>query len=117
MSVEGSATAEEIIAAVENAGYGASEKGKKQTAPKAEKSARFDRLCDAQNRISEQIHLGYVGRTFRCLVDGRDKDQLTARTEGGRLVRFVGEDSLIGTYQHLTITGATTWSLTGELKR
>ena len=85
--------------------------------PKAEKSARFDRLCDAQNRISEQIHLGYVGRTFRCLVDGRDKDQLTARTEGGRLVRFAGEDDLIGTYQHLTITGATTWSLTGELER
>jgi tRNA-2-methylthio-N6-dimethylallyladenosine synthase len=85
--------------------------------PKSEKSARFDRLCDAQNRISEQIHLGYVGRTFRCLVDGRDKDQLTARTEGGRLVRFTGEEHLIGTYQYLTITGATTWSLTGELKR
>ena len=38
MSVEGSATPEEIIAAVENAGYGASEKGKKQSQPKKEKS-------------------------------------------------------------------------------
>ena len=52
---------------------------------------------------------------MRCLVDGRDKEFLTARTEGGRLVRFHGCDSLIGSYQYLTITGATTWSLTGEL--
>jgi tRNA-2-methylthio-N6-dimethylallyladenosine synthase len=85
--------------------------------PKAEKSARFDRLCDAQNRISEQIHAGYVGKVFRCLVDGQDKELLTARTEGGRLVRFAGDASLIGTYQYITITGSNTWSLTGELKR
>jgi hypothetical protein len=52
---------------------------------------------------------------MRCLVDGRDGNQLTARTEGGRLVRFEGDDSLIGTYQMLTITGSTTWSLTGTL--
>ena len=83
--------------------------------PKEEKNRRFDKLCDVQNRISEEIHAGYVGKTFRCLVDGRDKDQLTARTEGGRLVRFAGPDSLIGTYQDLTITGATTWSLCGTL--
>ena len=42
-----------------------------------------------------------------------DKDLLTARTEGGRLVRFPGETSLIGEFVDLTITGATTWSLTG----
>ena len=83
--------------------------------PKEEKNQRFDRLCALQNRISEDIHAGYVGKAMRCLVDGRDGDQLTARTEGGRLVRFKGEDALIGTYQTLTITGSTTWSLTGEL--
>ena len=54
-------------------------------------------------------------RTLRCLVDGKDKDLLTARTEGGRLVRFEGDAALIGTYQYLTITGSTTWSLTGQL--
>ena len=82
--------------------------------PKEEKNARFDRLCALQNRISEEIHRDYVGKTFRCLVDGKDKDLLTARTEGGRLVRFEGNEALIGTYQNLTITGSTTWSLTGE---
>ena len=84
--------------------------------PKADKSRRFDRLCATQNAISEQIHAGYIGKTFRCLVDGRDKEMLTARTEGGRLVRFEGCDALIGTFQNLTITGCTTWSLTGKMQ-
>ena len=83
---------------------------------KEEKSRRFDKLCNVQNDISVQIHEAYVGRCLRCLVDGKDKDKLTARTEGGRLVRFSGCDALIGTYQMLNITGCTTWSLTGELK-
>ena len=83
--------------------------------PKEEKNRRFDKLCAVQNAISEQIHEGYVGKTMRCLVDGKDGELLTARTEGGRLVRFEGCDQLIGTYQNLTITGSTTWSLTGTL--
>ena len=82
--------------------------------PKSEKNRRFDRLCNLQNTISEQIHESYVGKTLRCLVDGTDGDLLTARTEGGRLVRFAGCKELIGTYQNITITGATTWSLTGK---
>ncbi len=83
--------------------------------PKEEKSRRFDRLCAVQNGISEEIHAAYIGKRVNCLVDGTDKDLLTARTEGGRLVRFAGDPELIGTYQDITITGATTWSLTGEL--
>ena len=83
--------------------------------PKEEKNRRFDKLCAVQNSISESIHQDYVGKTLRCLVDGKDKDLLTARTEGGRLVRFAGDDSLIGQFIPLTITGSTTWSLTGIL--
>lgn len=82
--------------------------------PKEEKNRRFDRLCAVQNAISEEIHNAYIGKTLRCLVDGRDKDLLTARTEGGRLVRFPGRDDMIGTYQNITITAATTWSLSGK---
>ena len=81
--------------------------------PKEEKNRRFDRLCQLQNTISEQIHNSYIGKTLRCLVDGQDKELLTARTEGGRLVRFSGSSKLIGEYVPITITGATTWSLTG----
>ena len=82
---------------------------------KEEKNRRFDRLCAVQNAISEEIHSRYVGKTFRCLVDGSDKELLTARTEGGRLVRFAGDRSLIGKFMPITITGSTTWSLTGKL--
>jgi len=82
--------------------------------PKEEKNRRFDELCALQNSISEQIHQNYIGKTMRCLVDGQDKDLLTARTEGGRLVRFHGDPALIGSFTDLTITGATTWSLTGK---
>ena len=82
---------------------------------KEEKSRRFDRLCAVQNSISEKIHSSYVGKTLRCLVDGTDKEWLTARTEGGRLVRFAADPSLIGQFVPLTITGSTTWSLTGKL--
>ena len=85
--------------------------------PKEEKNRRFDKLCALQNAISVEIHNGYVGKAMRSLVDGKDKDALTARTEGGRLVRFQGCDALIGTYQTITITGSTTWSLTGELSK
>ena len=83
--------------------------------PKEEKNRRFDRLCDAQNRISLEIHQAYIGKTMRVLIDGREDAVLTARTEGGRLVRLPGDDSLIGTFQNVHITGCTTWSLTGEL--
>ena len=83
--------------------------------PKEEKNRRFDRLCAVQNAISEQIHNTYIGKTMLCLVDGTDKGYLTARTEGGRLVRFKGDTALIGTFAKVTITGATTWSLTGCL--
>ena len=83
--------------------------------PKEDKNRRFDRLCALQNQISEELHRAYIGKTMRCLVDGQDGDRLTARTEGGRLVRFHGDCTLIGSYQMITITGSTTWSLTGEL--
>ena len=82
--------------------------------PRAEKNQRFDRLCALQNRISEEKHRAYIGKTLRVLVDGRDGDKLTARTDGGRLVRLDGGDELIGQFLNVTITGSTTWSLFGE---
>ena len=83
--------------------------------PREEKNRRFDRLLAVQNQISEEKHRAYVGKTLRVLVDGRDGDQLTARTDGGRLVRFEGSDDLIGQFLNLTITDSTTWSLLGTV--
>lgn len=85
--------------------------------PASEKNRRFDELCALQNSISEELHRAYVGKVMRCLVDGQeDGNLLTARTEGGRLVRFSGDPALIGFYRNLEITGSTTWSLTGSLQ-
>ncbi len=83
--------------------------------PKAEKNRRFDRLVALQNAISEEKHRAYIGKTVRVLVDGKDGEQLTARTDGGRLVRFTGDDALIGEFVDVTITDCTTWSLVGSL--
>ena len=83
--------------------------------PKEEKNRRFDRLLAVQNAISEEKHRAYVGKTVRVLVDGRDGDRLTARTGGGRLVRFEGGDGLIGKFIDVTVTDATTWSLVGAV--
>ena len=84
-------------------------------ATKADKNRRFDKLVATQNRISEEIHRAYIGKTVKVLVDGREGDVLTSRTEGGRLVRFAGDDSLIGQFVPVTITDCTTWSLVGTV--
>ena len=80
-----------------------------------EKSRWFDRLLQLQNRISEEKHRAYIGKIYRVLVDGADADKLTARTEGGRLVRLEGPEDLIGQFVLVNITGSTTWSLVGQL--
>ena len=84
---------------------------------KEEKQANFQRLLDLQNEISLKKQQAYVGRTLRCLVDGEGEDErnnLTARTPGGRLVHFTGDKGLIGSDTDLNITSCSTWALFGE---
>ncbi len=81
---------------------------------KADKNRRFDRLVELQNAISQERHRAYIGTTQRVLVDGKDGDLLTSRTDGGRLVRFAGPEELIGQFVEVEITHCTTWSLVGK---
>lgn len=84
---------------------------------KEEKMKNFQRLVDAQNAISAEKHQAYVGQTYRCLVDGTSEDarnNLAARTPGGRLVHLSGPEEWVGTYVNIKITSATTWALSGE---
>lgn len=86
--------------------------------PREEKLANFNRLTALQDRISEEKHAAYVGKTVRCLLDGLSDDErydLTARTPGNRLVRVVGDKSALGQFRDVKITGANKWSLFGEL--
>ena len=83
-----------------------------------EKMKNFQRLVDAQNAISAAKHASYVGKVYRCLVDSPSEDprnNLNARTAGGRLVHLSGDNSLIGSYVNIKITDSTTWALFGEL--
>ncbi len=85
---------------------------------KEEKSANFQRLLEAQNRISLEKHRAYTGTVRRCLIDGSGEDprnSLTARTAGGRLVHLSGDPALIGRFAEIKITGCSTWALSGEL--
>ena len=84
--------------------------------PKEQKNANFQRLLQRQNQISGEKHQAYVGKTLRCLVDGQGEDgRLTARTAGGRLVHLTADPAVLGTWQQVHITGASTWALFGEL--
>ena len=84
--------------------------------PKEQKSANFQRLLQRQNEISGEKHREYIGKTYRCLVDGEGTDgRLTARTAGGRLIHLAGRAELVGTWQVARITDASTWALFGEV--
>ena len=87
--------------------------------PREEKLANFNRLTALQDRISEEKHAAYVGKTVRCLLDGLSDDErydLTGRTPGNRLVRVVGDPAVLGQFRDVKITGANKWSLFGELE-
>ena len=83
-----------------------------------DKLANFNRLTALQDKISEEKHAEYVGKTVRCLIDGLCDDgkyDLTARTPGNRLVRLTGDKSAVGQFREVKITDSNKWSLFGEL--
>ena len=85
---------------------------------KEDKLANFNRLVAAQDAISHEKHQAYVGTVQRCLVDGESDDprnNLNARTPGGRLVHLTGDPALVGTFADVRIVDASTWALFGEL--
>ena len=68
--------------------------------PKEEKNRRFDRLVRAaEPHFARKSTAPISARRARVLIDGRDGDLLTARTDGGRLVRLPGGDGLIGQFR------------------
>ena len=87
-------------------------------ATREEKQVWFDKLLEVQNRISAEIHQGYVGKTVRVLVDAESGDSrwpLQSRTAGGRLVHLVGDKSAIGQFVQARILDSNTWALFGEI--
>ena len=87
--------------------------------PREEKLRNFNRLVALQDKISEEKHAAYIGKTVRCLIDGQGDDAeypFTARTPGNRLVRVKGGTADdVGQFWEINIIGANKWSLYGEM--
>ena len=86
--------------------------------PEETKHARFNRLVEAVNEISERKNKAYLGRVEEVLVEGTsktDENTLTGRTDGFKLVNFPGDAALIGSIVKVEITDAKTFSLMGRI--
>ncbi|MBQ0136109.1 MAG: tRNA (N6-isopentenyl adenosine(37)-C2)-methylthiotransferase MiaB [Oscillospiraceae bacterium] len=82
-----------------------------------EKSARFKELSDAQAAVAEGRNLSMKGKTYRALIEGRNKaGRLGGRTSQNIMIEFDGPDELIGTFQNIKVTEPLTWILKGELQ-
>ena len=86
--------------------------------PEEVKHERFDRLVELVNAHSLKKNQALVGRTFEVMAEGaskRDPRAQSGRTDGFKLVNFVGEPVAPGTLVDVTITGAKTFSLEGRV--
>ena len=87
-------------------------------ATRQEKQKWFDKLLAVQNRISREKNAEYVGKTLEVLVDGASEDpnyDLTARTEGFKLVHICGSEDLIGQTVLVEIERSSTVALFGKV--
>ncbi len=78
----------------------------------------FDRMLQVQNQICLEKNLEYKDRIEEVLVDGAsktDKNMLSGRTDGGKIVNFTGDEALKGQYVKIKITNPKQWSLEGEI--
>ena len=86
--------------------------------PEDIKHSRFNRLVDVINKSAASKNAGYIGSVKKVLVDGRSRNGSSAwegRTDSFKLVNFHGRDGLEGKLVNVRITGANTFSLTGEI--
>lgn len=84
---------------------------------RAQKQVNFDKLLTLANSISAQKHREYMGKALKVLIDGetgKDDYNLSARTNGGRLVHLKADPGLIGTFQTVKIEKTNTWALFSE---
>ena len=87
-------------------------------ATRQEKQKWFDKLLAVQNRISREKNAEYVGKTVEVLVDGVSEDpnyDLTARTDGFKLVHLRGGKELIGKTVRAEIERSSTVALFGKV--
>lgn len=86
--------------------------------PEEIKHQRFNRLVEVINESAAAKNAAYVGTVRQVLTDGKSRNGSSAwegRTDSFKLVNFPGGDDLEGKFVNVKITGANTFSLTGEM--
>ena len=87
--------------------------------PRSEKVARFQRLFDLQDSITEEKSRKLLGAEVDVLVEAVQDEQngynLLARCESNRPVYVKGDPSLVGTFTKARITDSSKWGMYGEL--
>ena len=82
----------------------------------AEKAARMDRLLKLQDSIAFPMIAAMAGQTVKGLVEaaGRTPGTLNGRLDNNLVVEFPAEESLIGQYANVRLTGSRAALLVGE---
>jgi tRNA-2-methylthio-N6-dimethylallyladenosine synthase len=82
-----------------------------------EKSCRFKRLCDLQEKIAASRTAAMLGKQYRVLVEGISKNDgalLSGRTDGNVIIEFKGDRELTGKYVLVKVTQTLNWIVRGE---
>lgn len=86
--------------------------------PEEVKHQRFNRLVDVINESSAGKNRGYIGKTVDVLIDSVSRNKIgtyEGRSDSFKLVNLIGKDIAEGSIVPVKITGANTFSLTGEI--
>jgi len=92
--------------------------GMPDTVSKEDKARRFDRMLSIQREIGGSHHKSMVGSLCRVLVDGKGKtgeNRLAGKTPQNVIAEFDGDESLIGSFVDIKVTGYMLWAVTGEI--
>ncbi|WP_058485488.1 tRNA (N6-isopentenyl adenosine(37)-C2)-methylthiotransferase MiaB [Defluviitalea phaphyphila] len=79
---------------------------------------RFNKLQEVLIPIITEKNKAMLGKKVEILVEGRSKNHkefLTGRTEGGHLVHFKGDSSLVGEFVNVEIIEPKTFYLIGKI--
>lgn len=82
------------------------------------KSRRMRELLEVQREISTEHYKRFIGRRMRVLADDVSKKKkgcITGKSSEFIIVEFEGDESLIGQFVDVEVTGSMNWAVTGRI--